>query len=424
MGMPSSGFFTPRASSASAARAAASPRSKSRTQIALILASCRSIRLIASSASSTAETFLAARAADISTAVLKLHCDLAKVHSRSGCSMLAADDAQFAAAPQEQWLHSGGPVASLRSWRKDRSRASLATNKKRKQREAPMRSAWIAGAVIAVAIGSAATGADAAEIRLAEQFSMGYLQFNVMKRDRLIEKYATQRGLKDFKVSWQRFNGPVAMNEALLSNSTDIVSGGVPGLITLWDKTQGTSFEVKGICALSSQPFLLNTANPDIKSIKDFGERDRIGVPSVKVSVQAVVLQMAAAAAFGEENFAKLDALTVSMSPPDATIALLSGSGNINTVFSVPPFQFQQLEQNNIRTVLSSFEVLGPHTFTVAWTSARFRKDNPELYAAFLDAGKEAPATVTAEPERTAQGWIDASKSKLPLEMVTKVVSG
>ena len=38
------------------------------------------------------------------------------------------------------------------------------------------------------------TAADAAEIRLAEQFSMGYLQFNVMKRDKLIEKYAAQRG--------------------------------------------------------------------------------------------------------------------------------------------------------------------------------------------------------------------------------------
>ena len=194
-----------------------------------------------------------------------------------------------------------------------------------------MRSAWIAGAVIIVTIGSATVIARAAEIRLAEQFSMGYLQFNVMKRDRLIEKYATQRGLKDFKVSWQRFNGPVAMNEALLSNSTDIVSGGVPGLITLWDKTQGTSFEVKGICALSSQPFLLNTANPGIKSIKDFTERDRIAVPSIKVSVQAVLLQMAAAAAYGEENYAKLDPLTVSMSPPDATIALVSGAGGVSS---------------------------------------------------------------------------------------------
>src|SRR3954468_4377943 len=216
-----------------------------------------------------------------------------------------------------------------------------------------MRSAWIAGVVMALTIGGAPT-AGAAEIRLAEQFSMGYLQFNVMKRDKLIEKYAEKRGLKDFKVSWQRFNGPVAMNEALLSNSTDIVSGGVPGLITLWDKTQGTSFEVKGICALSSQPFLLNTANPDIKSIKDFSERDRIAMPSVKVSVQAVVLQMAAAAAYGEENYAKLDPLTVSMSPPDATIAMLSGAGGVSSAFSVPPFQFSATgaEQHPDRAVV------------------------------------------------------------------------
>src|SRR3977135_502531 len=289
-----------------------------------------------------------------------------------------------------------------------------------------MKASSLAGATVAlaVAIVAGAMPAAAAEIRLAEQFSMGYLQFNVMKRDKLIEKYAEQRGLKDFKVSWQRFNGPVAMNEALLSGSTDIVSGGVPGLITLWDKTQGTSFEVKGICALSSQPFLLNTANPDIKSVKDFTERDRIAVPSIKVSVQAVVLQMAAAEAFGEANYAKLDPLTVSMSPPDATIAMLSGAGGVSSAFSVPPFQFQQLEKANIHTVLSSFDVLGPHTFTVAWTSARFRKDNPELYGAFVDAMKEATAIVTANPKQTAQTWIDDTNSKLSVEMVTKVMTG
>jgi NitT/TauT family transport system substrate-binding protein len=140
--------------------------------------------------------------------------------------------------------------------------------------------------------------------------------------------------------------------------------------------------------------------------------------------VQAVRLQMAAAAAYGEENYAKLDPLTVSMSPPDATIALLSGAGGVSSAFSVPPFQFQQLEQSNIRTVLSSFDVLGPHTFTVAWTSARFRKDNPELYAAFLDAVKEATAIIAADPKGTAQSWINDSGSKLPLDMVTKVVTG
>src|SRR2546423_1872053 len=141
--------------------------------------------------------------------------------------------------------------------------------------------------------------------------------------------------------------------------------------------TKRAAWGAAGICALSSQAFLLNTANPDIKSIKDFGERDRIAVPSIKVSVQAVLLQMAAAEAFGEENYAKLDPLTVSMSPPDATIALLSGAGGISSAFSVPPFQFQQLAQNNIHTVLSSFHVLGPHTFTAASPSPRSRNAHP-----------------------------------------------
>ena len=49
-----------------------------------------------------------------------------------------------------------------------------------------MRAAWVAG-VLAFAIGSVATAAGAAEIRLAEQFSMGYLQFNVMEHEKLLE---------------------------------------------------------------------------------------------------------------------------------------------------------------------------------------------------------------------------------------------
>src|SRR4051812_41045424 len=108
--------------------------------------------------------------------------------------------------------------------------------------ETAMKSGRVAGAIIAFAIGIGVTSVSAAEIRLAEQFSMGYLQFNVMKRDRLIEKYAGQRGLKDFKVSWQRFNGPAAMNEALLSGSTDIVAGGGSVVVTVWGQEHGPPF--------------------------------------------------------------------------------------------------------------------------------------------------------------------------------------
>ena len=263
------------------------------------------------------------------------------------------------------------------------------------------------------------------EIRFARQFSMGYLQFNVMERQRLLEKHAAALGLPDVKVSWITFNGPDAMNGALISDSVDIVSGGIPGLVTLWARTRGTAQEVRGISALSSQPCLLNTRNPALRTIADLTDADRIAVPTVKVSIQAVTLQMAAAKLFGAAEFGKLDTLTVSMSPPDATIALLGGAnGAVSCAFSVPPFQEQQLQQPGIHTLLNSFEVAGPHSFTLAWTSARFRERNPVLYQALLLALEEATGIVNADRTAAATLWIEDVKSRLPIETVGRVVSG
>jgi NitT/TauT family transport system substrate-binding protein len=267
--------------------------------------------------------------------------------------------------------------------------------------------------------------AGAQEVRIARQFSMGYLQFNVMEHEKLLEKHAAALGLKDVKIAWTTFNGPDAMNNALISDSVDIVAGGVPGLVTLWARTKGTSNEVKGISALSSQPFLMNTRSDHIKSLADLKDSDRIAVPAVKVSVQAVALQIAASKMYGPANYSKFDPLTVSMSPPDATIALIAGSGEINNVFSVPPFQQQQLDKPGIRTVLNSFDIMdGPHTFTCAWTSTRFRDKNPVLYKALIAALKEATDIVDKDRQKAARYWIEDVRSKLPLDKVTAVISG
>jgi NitT/TauT family transport system substrate-binding protein len=278
---------------------------------------------------------------------------------------------------------------------------------------------------VAAMLCGALTAATAQEIRLAQQFSMGYLQLNVMQHQRLIEKHAAALGIPNAKVSWFKFNGPTAVNEALISGNIDIGSGGVPGLLTLWARTKGTPQEVRGISALSSQPFLLNTRDPNIKTIKDFKDSDRIAVPAVKSSVQALTLQMAAAKAYGEKEFEKLDPLTVSMTPPDATVALLKGGAQITAAFSVPPFQYQQLEDKSVHTVLNSFDVMGgSHTFTAIWTSAKFRDSNPALYKAFVAALKEATEIVARDPRAAAALWIEDSQSKLPLDTAGKIVSG
>jgi NitT/TauT family transport system substrate-binding protein len=267
--------------------------------------------------------------------------------------------------------------------------------------------------------------AQVLEIRFARQFSMGYLQFNMMQQHKLLEKHAKEAGIPELKVTWATFNGPNAMNDALLSGSVDIVSGGVPGLLTLWARTKTTPLAVKGITAFSSQPILLNTRNPNVKSLTDFTDQDKIAVPAVKVSVQAMLLQMAAAKQWGNSNYAKLDNLTVSMTPPDATIALLSGSAGITSVFSVPPFQFQQLDDKAIHTVLNSYDVFGgPHTFTVAWTSSQFRDKNPQLYKALVKAFAEATDMLNKDVKEAAQYWADDVKSKLPVEKVAAIASG
>ena len=280
-------------------------------------------------------------------------------------------------------------------------------------------------AAAAMLCGALTATAQAQEIRLAQQFSMGYLQLNVMQHQKLIEKHAATLGIPNAKVSWFKFNGPTAVNEALISGNVDIGSGGVPGLLTLWARTKGTPQEVRGIAALSSQPFLLNTRDPNIKTIKDFKDSDRIAVPAVKSSVQAITLQMAAAKAYGTKEFNKLDPLTVSMTPPDATVALLKGGAQISAAFSVPPFQYQQLEDPAVHTVLNSFDVMGgSHTFTAVWAPAKFRESNPALYKALVAALKEATDIVNKDKKAAAALWIEDSKSKLSPDMVGKIVTG
>jgi NitT/TauT family transport system substrate-binding protein len=267
--------------------------------------------------------------------------------------------------------------------------------------------------------------AETPEIRLGRQFSMGYLQLNVMEHQQLIEKHAKALGLPDVKVSWYTFNGPTAVNEALISGNIDVGSGGIPGLLTLWSRSKATPQEVRGIAALSSQPFLLNSRDPAIKTIGDFKDTDRIAVPAVRSSVQAITLQMAAAKAFGVKEFAKLDPLTVSMTPPDATIALVKGGAQISAAFSVPPFQNQQLESSDVHTVLNSFDVMGgSHTFTAVWAPAKFRDGNPVLYKALIAALKEATDIVNKDKRAAAALWIEDSKSKLALDMVATIVAG
>ena len=135
--------------------------------------------------------------------------------------------------------------------------------------------------------------AETAQLRIAQQFGVSYLPLIVAKERGLIEKAAEKAGIPAPKLEWIQLSGAAAMNEALISGSLDIATAGVAPMITTWAKTRGTA-NVIGVVALGSVPNVLTTTNPNVKSIKDFTEKDRIALPAVKIGFQPQVLQMAA----------------------------------------------------------------------------------------------------------------------------------
>ena len=272
-------------------------------------------------------------------------------------------------------------------------------------------------AAVALMVPLAGTArAEVKEVRLAKQYGLSYLSLIVMEENRLIEKHVKKAGLGDIKVIWATFGSGSVMNDALLSGSVDFASGGVAPLLTLWDKSNG---DVKGVAAIDSIPLYLNSNNPAVKSIKDLTDKDRIALPAVKVSIQAVTLQMAAAKLYGQNNYNKLDKLTVSMKHPDAMAALLSNKSEVTAHIASPPFMFQELADPRVHTILNSFELLGgPHTFDVVWAHKRFRDANPKTYAAVFAALEEAMAIINRDKRAAAELYVKASKSKEPVDVI------
>ncbi len=283
--------------------------------------------------------------------------------------------------------------------------------------------AGLASVFLAFAL-SCPTQAQAREITIAQQYGVGYLPLMVMRQKGLVVKHAEALGLKDTSVKWSTFTGGADMNTALLSGHLDVSSQGVGPFLKIWSATKGL-YDARAMASINNMPLFLNTTNPDVHDITQFTEKDRIALPAVKVSIQAITLQMAAAKAFGMENYDKLDNLTVTMSHPDGMIALLSGKSRITGHLTSPPFQYQELmEDPKVHTVLNSYDVLGgPSTFNVVVTTKKFRDQHPKEYKAVFSALVEAIGMINKDKHWAAQVYLDQTHSKLPLSLIEKIIS-
>lgn len=279
-------------------------------------------------------------------------------------------------------------------------------------------------AAVAIALGTGGVAhAEVDEVKLVSQYGIGYMQLTLMKTDKLVEKHLARAGLGSTKVTWARVAAGAAANDALLSGGLHFAAGGTGPAFILWDKTRN-NVDVRGVAALSSMPNLLVTRNPNVRTVRDFTDKDRIAMAGAGSSVQTTYLQMAVAKEFGIEHYKKLNPLMVALPHPEGLRALLSGSTAITSQFTSPPFQYYALENPAVHTVLNSYDVMGgPNTFLMVWATNKFREANPKTYKAVLDAMKEATESINADKKRAAEIYVQEGGGKEPVDKILKMMN-
>jgi sulfonate transport system substrate-binding protein len=266
--------------------------------------------------------------------------------------------------------------------------------------------------------------AEVTELRMATQFGIGAMAMIIMQKNRVLERQLAAAGLSGTKVTWRQFPGGNPMNEGLLSGSLDIVSGGTTVFITLWAKAKGSPQAVRSIGAISALPLWFMTRNPNVHKLEDLGPNDKIALTTVKVSVHAILLQMAAEKLWGPAQSSRFDALTVGIPHGDAVAALVSGVHEINNHFSAPPFQYVEARAPGIRRIVTAQDILGsPSSYMVAYATEKFRADNPKTYGAFVAALAEVIDTINKDPRGATKDYLEAAKDPITLDEAVAMVT-
>jgi len=254
--------------------------------------------------------------------------------------------------------------------------------------------------------------AETDEIKIAKQYGLAYLPLMIMEKQGLYEKRAEELGIRT-KATYVTLGNNTAANEALISGNLDVITNGPPGFLIFWGRTKGTRSEVKAIAPLITQSMWLNTSRPNIKSIRDFTENDRIAVTAIRTSSPAVMLQIAAAKEYGDANYSRFDPLTVALSHPDGMNLLLAGKTEVAAHFTAPPYQNIEVKKPGVHTILTSEEIMGgPSTFNLLFTTKKFGEENPKAVEALVKALGDAQSFINQNKPDAAAIYIEMSNSK------------
>ncbi len=261
------------------------------------------------------------------------------------------------------------------------------------------------------------------KVVFAQQRGLLYLPVDMMVSGGVLQQEADKLGLGRIDASALTVNGPGPVVDAILTGSADYGTVALPSLLTLWEKTHGSANPVKAVGTVSNGAMTLYTINPNVKSIADFTEKDRIAVPTVRISFNSMMLQMACEQLWNDPH--RLDHLTVGLGHPDAVTALSAGYGNaiITAHIGVQPYTDRGLKLPGAHVITDSRKVFGGPLTQITLIASKETKDrNPTLFQAVANALHESIRRASADKRAAAVLWKDAQKASESLdELVTQL---
>lgn len=250
------------------------------------------------------------------------------------------------------------------------------------------------------------------KVTFVQQRGLLYLPVDLMVTGGILQQEATKLGLGKIEATATALSGPGPVLDAILSGAADYGTAALPSLLTLWEKTRGTANEVKAVGTVSNGAMTLYTINPNVKTIADFTETDRIAVPTVRLSFNSMMLQMTAEELWKDPH--RLDHLTVALGHPDAVTALSAGYGkaSITAHIAVQPFTDRGLKLPGAHVITDSRKVFGGPLTQITLLATKQTKDkNPTLFKAVANALEQSIKVANADKRAAAVLWKEAQKA-------------
>jgi NitT/TauT family transport system substrate-binding protein len=282
----------------------------------------------------------------------------------------------------------------------------------------------MAGGVGLLAAPSVVRAQAPLKVSFAQQRGLLYLPVDMMASGGVLQREAIKLGLGKIDIITTSLSGPGPVIDAVLTGSADYGTVALPSLLTLWTKTHGTPQEVKAVGTMSNGAMTLYTTNPNVKTIADFTEKDRIAVPTVGISFNSYMLQMASEKLWNEPM--RLDHLTVGLSHPDAVAAMSAGFGRstVTAHIAVQPFTARGLKIPGAHVITDSREVFGGQLTQITLIASKSTKEkNPQLFQSVANALEESIKVANADKKAAAEVWKKAQNATESVDELVELLN-